>query len=370
MATSTIETSISLNKVAQILNYDLFSFNGFDLPDFRITDACAAPWEQSYGDLLSRDDLAQAVFTAEEMISEQLGYNILPRYETQELQTLRWKTPYKLSPTKVLQTDNKGFLIDIASRGEELLGTLPIVRISTLNSGFLETATIDLSAHRLIDPNELKFYYKDTDVEITDFVVKDKGMVRTASTPIYNIGKWSMLNAIDFVPLTWDDDDSYETELDVYRIFPDRTNPVKVLYNPDNQPCADDDGDCMKGFAKYCGYVEHKKFGYFKHTAPTTPNSVEVDILSGFEGRDKSVLDRKFEIPVVALAVSLLTKKPSCDQNDENALMSKWQKSTLEIDQAISRVLVLGVLNNIFGVTTYGGYLAEQFVKSHRLWNR
>lgn len=376
MSTSTIQTNIELNTVANILNLDIWGFNGFTIPAVRITDQCNGVFEQTYGDRATRDDLARAINSAESLIEEQLGYNMMPKYEIQTLYTPTYKKPYELSRTRNLQTDNKGYLVDIAKEKRDFLGTFAVVREDMDNNGVGEVCTLNLDEFRTLDPNEIRVFYKDTDVEIRPIDIKDSGVTRKATTQMYNIGKWTSLNKIDFEPLDYADEDSFETELDVWHIYSDKTSPVKLIYPPVNFGCDDGNNpDCLPTFTEVCGYPSNKKLGYFTHTGQIIPEEIEVGIFSGWTSQDQKTklrrLDRRWEMATVALAVSLLEKEISCSGDNENKVVSKWQKSIYEMDPSISRVLVTQPLSdNMFGIGTYGSYLARQLVHANRLWPR
>ena len=370
MATSEIQTQIELNKVAQILNFDIFGFNGFTIPPERISDRCSTTFEQTYGDRLTRDDLAIAISTAEEMIEDLLGFNMFPRYEVNTLYTPRGSKPFTRSWTMNLQAE-KGYLIDVAKEKRDFLGTIPVIRVDNDNDGFEEVATLDLTNWRTINPEEIHVFYQGTKIEIRQITVKDDGENRTVETQIYNIGKWSRLNAVNFEPLDYTDPDSYETELDVYHIYPDKTTPVRLYRFPnevlDNLECNDD--DCLPTFTDVCGYPTHKKFGYFTHKGTIPPEKLDVNIYSGWPSKNGK-LDRRWEIPIVALAVSLITKNTGCYGDNENSIMSKWQQNILEANPNVPRVVIENIVMDSLGVVTFGSLLTSKVIKQYRLWNR
>jgi len=369
-----VKTATTLEQVREILGISAWSFWNWTIPDCQVREGCTGTWLQSVGDEVTRQELALAVQQAERLLENYLGFNILPKYQTQTLYPMRYKLPgYTVSgATKTIQTKKRGYLIEIGAKKKELLLQFTVVPTDQDGDGFKETAVIDISQFNSTDINELRVFYAGRDIEIRPIKITDVGQIRTITFPMYLIPKWEKIYLLCEDAIDSGISANYETKIDLYRIYTDKTDQVNLIYNPPSNCVV----DCGKTKIATCGYVSEHELGYLAYN-PTNlaePNAVEVKFLSGWQGTDVdrviTDIDPLWVTPVAALAVSLLEANKTCCGGNTPKIMSHWQTDLTLSDEDLSRFVILPLLVQNFGVTTMGGFFAQQFAESYRLFLR
>lgn len=362
--TSLIKTHTPLDEVRKILSINPWSFHNFSIPECQISEGCTGVWLQTIGEEVTRDELAIAVQQAENMFSSYLGYNILPTYSKQ---TLYPERQFNYVARRTLQLKRRGYLQSLGSEKKELLGKFTITPTDLDADGFNETAVINISAHNQVDINQIRAFYTAQNIEIKPIKIVDVGNVRTIQFPMYLIPKWNKVYPLCEEELDSSDSDNYETEIDVFRIYPDTTDQIKLIYYP-NPGCG---SDCDKTRYDACGYVTRKDLGYFAYNHTTEPNEVEVKFFSGWTGdveRPLVDVDPKWVLPITALAVSLLDPSKSCCGGNTPKIMSMYQTDLTLSDEDNSRFVIEKILLENFGANTKGSYFAQQFAETLRLF--
>lgn len=141
MAIAQINTSLSLDRWAHILGINPVHFNGgFSDPVFP-NNYCSGSWMQySWQDLngaASREEVAQAISSAEWEIQRVLGYYVTPKLIENEVHVLKDKQEY-------VSLHHRG-VKSFVQKQSTFLANLPVVYSDADGDGYTETASVTLT---------------------------------------------------------------------------------------------------------------------------------------------------------------------------------------------------------------------------------
>lgn len=364
MGISKITTLTALDTVADALNLNRWAFNGFTIPPCQshLETGCGGAWQQSVGEQVTRDDFAQAIRSAEAKMEAYLNFSIIPRWHSDTISLLPTDRMI-LRPN--VQT-SLGYVLSVGVEKRELLGTYPVTRVDLDGDSFNEVATLDITQYATLDPNEIAVFYQGTDLEIRPIEIVDIGTTRKIQIPSYRIPKLDLIDRYCPDPLDSSDDNSYATDLDVYRIYNDTSEQITAYYDP-TISCTT---DCETGYANVCGFIRDGKLGFIAYPTIQHPDMLKVNYRSGWTGNGrKRDLDGVWVMPLAALTVSLLHPQKSTPCGEENGLISEWASDYSDmINPDLSRVVVRFMMENPLGITTKGAFYALQMMKDYRLW--
>lgn len=240
MARAETYTLLALDRYASVMHIPLPHFNqAAGSTIFPIGPQCSQVWysrnDQS-ADKVSREELAEAIATAEEEIAKVLGFWPAPMFIRNEIHTYpRYHRPELITggmtnrgQWRSLQADF-GKFIAAGQRGLTLVGSPNIVFNDLDGDGFDETATVVI-ATALTDACEVKVYFEghDGDPEWEIRPARSKTIAAGVFTAQFWV--WQVIQ-----PLLWDafptsqgasplnlqDPAIYENTVDVYREFVD-----------------------------------------------------------------------------------------------------------------------------------------------------
>src|SRR3989304_947087 len=173
MAVASTLTLLPLDIYASIMQIPLPHFNqAAGASIFPVGGQCDNLWWQTgaqSADRVSREELAQAIATAEEEIARVLGFWPAPMFITNEIHPY----PRHYRPELITQgLTNRGQLrsiradyakfISAGQRGTTFVGTPAIIRSDADGDGFDETVTVSI-ATALTDACEVKVYFEGYD---------------------------------------------------------------------------------------------------------------------------------------------------------------------------------------------------------------
>lgn len=165
MARASTPTLLSLDRYARLMGLTPVHFAGASAPDLSpvvwpLAGSCNSIWPQwswQNADQISREDLARAIYNAEQDIRRELGYSVAPQWIAQEVQ--RWPNParpewhgyirnapghgigFKTAWGKVIEAGRRATtLIDTATTA-----AAELVYSDADGDGFSELATITVS---------------------------------------------------------------------------------------------------------------------------------------------------------------------------------------------------------------------------------
>lgn len=253
MTRASIPTLLSLDRFAQIMSINPVHFSGAaGATIFPVGGSCKDIWRQyswQSPQIVSREDIAQAIANAEEELSNLLGYYPAPVWIEEEVH--RYTKHYRkgvissginINGQNVGVTLDKGRLISPGVRNTTLLGTATVAGGDLVFSdedgdGYNETVTITFPT-ALTDRNEIKVYYPNENGEQEWEIRPARSKRITGGNVIITFWAWQLIDpAIQEVFPTTNDGESpdimdtiYLASVDLYREFTDFTQASAVFY--------------------------------------------------------------------------------------------------------------------------------------------
>lgn len=295
MARSDIRTWLSLDEFAQILGVNPLTFNQLTYP-FNNNTICGEiffsdSWQHS--DRVGRNDIAYAIQQAEQDISREVGFNLLPDWTLEE--RLAYPRPavaelygtgvnprWDLKSVEAL----RGHLISGGVRTKTLLNAgNAITRADVDSDGYAETCTVQVPI-TTTDANEVHLYYPaqngDDGWEIRPIKVSISNLVATITFKAWQIVAANQMDSFAALPLDANSANSYETTVDVYRVWNDPSLQVQFLW--EGGDCCGSCIACQLGSQYGCFHLRDARMGFLV-PAPGTWNATDLD----FDGGDWAV---------------------------------------------------------------------------------
>lgn len=254
MARASTETLLSLDEFAEILGLDPFSLNqfgeGFPNPP---SHSCANvfyqyEWQQDY---LSREELGRAIYRAEELLAQQLGYYPAPKYIAGEsVQYVKSHHAWHDAnyQWKAVQTRYQRVLGG-GVRARTLLGTVNVTYSDPDGDGVDELFTTAAQLTTITDTSEIGIYFKSTDR--SGVPVDETWRIRPVTVTIAGgsaiiTGHASMLglpilsSGYNVAALDVTDAANYVTQVEVYRVYRDTSDSGNAYWEAGDcttEPC-------------------------------------------------------------------------------------------------------------------------------------
>lgn len=253
MARADTYTWLPLDVWASVIGIDPYHFNGIRTT-LRPDNACNSgedfwlqePWMTV--NKVSRNDLAESIQEAEQMIANEVGYNLLPdwvideRHETERTGirelfsggiNTRWMSK------SVVTSSGKyrhGYYISGGQRAKTLISAVAaIVRTDADGDGYTETCTVTVAS--TVTPEEVRVYYPSQsgadEWEIRPIRVVASGGNLVITFKIYQVPLASLLNRLNATSIDGDVLGNFETTVDIYRVYNDPQSQVSFLWEPD-----------------------------------------------------------------------------------------------------------------------------------------
>jgi hypothetical protein len=375
MARSETYTWLPLDEWAKIMGYNRWEFNGFAKwpSDQR---SCGNVWFQhpEMTDFVTKDELSESIKLAETVIGEYVGYNLLPTWDSAEVQPPRFRVPGYQSNVNVFNRAKSVKLpkAHVYALGQEtkavITAGVAVVRVDRDGDGFAETATVTTTLTD-INVNEIRVYYPGESgadgweirpIKITGNVIE---------FPVWLIPKRNLIDGLNPIDLDPSNTANYLTTVDVYRVYNDTTTQATLVYN---QGLCVEDG-CAYETASNCGYVQNGELGYvvYNRYGYREPDQLWINYYSGWRGnnvRPLVTLDPYWASAVAYLAVSLLDKPlHNVAGGIESQLPSRWQEMLGERNTTKSYAVSQFMAENPFGILTQGAWFAYQRAVARRL---
>lgn len=262
MARSDIYTLIPLDRAAAILGIDPYHFNSILTLMRPENTACDDVWLQAawqrYGQA-SRDDLAIALKSAEDLTTKYLGYSPVPRWfedeeklpakpfavELTNIRSINARGAYKSVRT------NSGYVIEFGKKTKSLVEAGATITYSDGDGdGYAELATVNINTV-VTEPQEIRAYFPDesgTDSwEIRPITISITSGVATITFPKYLVplpNKWIIGPTADdprWRAIDGDNAANFVETVDVYRVY---TAPAEqATFYHSAALCTEDDED-------------------------------------------------------------------------------------------------------------------------------
>jgi len=385
MARAEIFTLMPLDTFASILGLSPWEFNGAKHPVAKSAQCkdvlYSYPWQHDH---LSRQEVAQAIADAEQMLTDELGYFPSPAYVPDEElpYTVAWRPGGHLPP--ILELKRKHFITaGVQARTE--IGTIDDTDLAAVDldgDDVFEsfTATInDPAIADITDPNELVLYFAPDDR--MGQPMKETWRIRPVSVEITGsqavftghrtlLIKPALQNAVNIKPLDPGSADTYVTEVVCYRVYTDDSataeTPNQGVAIWDRQAGCHSP-DCSGSSHYLClGHHNDKRgqvYASFARNCPARrPNCLTVNYFSGLALENGQMQEEMAHV-VTYLAAALLANE-SCDCERTQRILAFWKERPQSfVDEANKATAYSKDFNSIPFPVTRGGIYAWQRVK-------
>ena len=364
MARADTYTWLPLDEWATIMGINPVHWNGLSSPLFDNT-VCGEIFFQyswQHSDRIGRDDIARAIREAELEMAAEAGFNLLPDWTSAE--RLPYPAPHMPGVYNMYGTNPRGMLCSVEMRkGHIISGGIRaktliqagavVVRSDADGDGFQETATVTAPI-TITDTNEVRIYYPsksaDDAWEIRPIKVAISGGNAVITFKIWQLTAANSMDRLDANPLDADVAGSYETSVDVYRVYNNPATQISFLWE-NNGPYSDCCGTCAActlGSQTGCFHNRDARIGFIvpapaswdavnsqfteqEWTACRAPDQLYVYYYSGW--RDWSVtrpyveLSPYWKTAIAYFAASKLDR-PVCGCSNISEFISKWRRDS------------------------------------------
>jgi hypothetical protein len=359
MARSDIKTWLPLDEFARIIGLSPLAFNQLDSP-LQNNNVCGDIFFQyswQHSDRIGRDDIALAIQQAEQEISLEAGFNLMPDWTEEE--RLTYPHPYVPEAYNIYGTNVRGQMKSVeAERGYMRSGGVmaksvitsgaAIVRTDADTDGYAETCTVTV-ATSITDPNEIHAYYpaKDGDDgwEIRPINVRFSGGNAIITFKAWQIVAANQMDAINPEPLDADDASSYESTVDIYRVYNDPSTQAQFIWE-NNPNCCGTCSACELGTQAGCFHIRDQRIGFVvpapaswdsstsswtsqEWSACREPDQIRLWYRSGYldprKPRPYAELADYWKSPIVYFAASKF-ERPVCGCSNVNQFIDKWRR--------------------------------------------
>lgn len=241
------KTWLSLDEWAQIMQINPLHFNGLSstlIPN----NVCGEIFFQNswqHSDRVGREEICMAIKQAEDEISREAGYNLMPDWTIAErLQYPRPSVPEAfgaggLGPRGLFKSVEmpKGYLISGGVRTKSVIQAgAAIARTDRDTDNFLETVTVTVTT-TVTDPSQIRVFYPGTSaddcMEVRPINVDISGGVATIVFKVWQIVAANQKQRINPSPLDASLSASYESTVDVYRVYNDPATQLQFIWEGD-----------------------------------------------------------------------------------------------------------------------------------------
>lgn len=395
MARCSTYTGLPLDTWAAILGISPWEFNQCKFPVAKSAQCKDViyqfPWQHDH---LSREEIGEAIASAERMLADELLYWPYPRYIVGETQPYprphqrqyfgysgtprgEWKT-IDLNWKKIISPGvfNRTHIATI--QGADL------VRTDEDGDGIKETFTATITAAAIgtiTDPNELALYFVATDRHtealseqwrIRPVVVSISGntaTIRGHATLLVNPEIEFRVGSNEFDSSL---DATYVTSVDLYRVFTDTTATAALPYQgvAEWKTIPGCTQNCTFTIKELCLGETNFEMGqvFASFGAPSTwpfydrePDRVNVNYVAGAALNNGQIQDELAKM-ITYLSVSLLAnEKCGCDRS--NRILAKWRQPVLRFEDNNGEGASAFTRNNTNFPMTAGGQYAWQRVR-------
>ena len=219
-------------------------FNQVYLEDLAPANTCASPvlqhsWQEA--DRVGREEIAQAIQDAESLLSDYLGYKLLPTWEVDELFRYR-RRDFDRGQIQITVTDKKHFISGGIEAKTAIQVSAAITYSDSDGDGYDETATI-IVATTVTDVEEIALYYPGElgadEWEIRPITVTISGGNATITCRREQLVDPDLMESYSAEGVDGLIDANFLATVDVYRHWNDPQKQVQFIWEryPNNCDC-------------------------------------------------------------------------------------------------------------------------------------
>lgn len=377
------QTWLSQDEWATIIGLNPIHFNGLASTLFGNNVCGEGFFEHSWqnADRVGREDIRMAIKQAEMQIAAEVGYNLMPDWTIAE--RLAYPQPMFAEAVGYGGGNMRGLYKSIeAPRGWLLSGGVrtkaviqagvAVTRSDVDSDQFQETCRVTANVD-FTDTNLVHLYYPgksgDDCYEIRPIKVAISGGVATIEFKIWQIVAANQKDRLDVEVLDAADPASYETTVDVYKVYNDPSTQAQFLW--EGGGCGSCTA-CQLGTQTGCFHLRDARLGflapspgtwdsadeefdYAEWSACREPDQIRLWYYSGFvdwrSPRPYAELSPYWKYAVAYYAASLLDR-PVCGCSNVNQFIEKWRVDLLYADENNGYTVTPDFAANRLGTTT------------------
>jgi hypothetical protein len=360
MARSNIRTWLSLDRWFEIIGINPLNANQLASNTLFQNNVCGDVFFQfdwQHSDRIGRDTIAMAIQQAELEIAAEAGFNLLPDWTLEE--RLTYPQPAvpgmygnALNPRGMLKSVElrKGHVISGGVRTKTLIQAGAVVtRQDDDVDGYAETCVVTV-ATSVTDINQVRVYYPGKagadGWEIRPIKVTFSAANANIQFKAWQLAAANQMDALDADVLDAHAAASYETTVDVYRVYNDPSTQVQFMWEScEDGSCCGDCVACQFGTQAGCFHLRDARLG-MAVPAPGSWNSAD----QGFDSAEFSACrepdqvrfwyysgyrDMNLDAPYVQLApyweyavafyAASKFERPVCGCSNVNQFVEKWR---------------------------------------------
>lgn len=388
MARSDVRTWLSLDRWAQIIGLNPLNWNQLSSNSLFPNNTCGDiffqfDWQNS--DRLGRDTIAMAIQQAEREMAQEAGFNLLPDWTVDE------RVPYAepavpgmigyggRNPRGLWKSVEltKGHVLSGGVRTKTLIQSgVAITRQDDDTDGYAETCVINVNTS-VTDINEIRVYYPAKSGadgwEIRPILVTISNGIANIQFKAWQVVAANQMDALDAQPLDAHAAGSYETTVDVYRVYNDPQTQVTFLWESTGD-CSDCCGTCVAcqfGAQTGCFHARDPRLGMIVPTpgswnsedsafdaaewsACREPDQLRTWYYSGWENKQltapKVQMDPYWEYAVAYYACSKFDR-PVCGCSNVQQFIDKWRTDAMVQPDGVTIVTTPEMLANRLGTS-------------------
>ena len=405
MARASVRTLLPLDTFARNLGLHPLHFNQVYVDDLAPPTVCGSPFVQyawQDADRIGREEIAEAIQQAEQMIADQIGFNLLPTWEVERRANfVPAANPSMLNYTglnvrgkwQAIQTSN-GHVITGGFEAKSLVNAgTAVIYSDTDGDGYSETATVSV-ATTVTDPEEIALYYPGEGGS-------DSWEIRPITVSISAVGiatitcrrEQLLLGDLQeaFNPEGEDGlvNGNFLTTADVYRHYNDPSRQIRFIWEPEGNLCDCGETTCTicSFYTQYgCLHVRDNRLGlvagtpgtwnsttlvydYVPYSISRQPDKCQLWYRAGWEDKKQLkpslIMDPTYARAVTYLAVGLLDR-PLCNCDHIKALCVHWQTDFALAVEGNTFHVTKAVMENPLG-TTRGAQYAWRIVQRYKV---
>ena len=354
MARADTVTLLSLDRFAQVVGIHPLHFNQVTVANLADVHICGSPYCQfawQDADAVGREEIANAIKSAEEQITTELGFSPMPTWVADEPIMMPLPSNPELLSTSFRNVRgfwqsvhlNRGHVYTGGIVAKTLIkGDAPILYVDNDLDGYPELSLISVVT-TVTDPEEIAVYYADMDGddewEIRPISVSIVGGTANIVIRREQLVIASLMSALNPEGVNGIDDANFVSTVDVYRKYNDPSQQLNMIWEPVYGDCSNTQFTVQTGFMM----VRNKELGIVA-LAPGTWNSVDVkydlgtfDLArqpnkgrvwyrAGWQYKGLwTKMDPMWEKAIAYYALTLLDR-PLCSCNKIEAFVNYWRE--------------------------------------------
>jgi hypothetical protein len=347
MARSDVNHYGLLNRWPVTMFENPYHFNQLAGANAPLSEPCDEVYIQQ-----NRDDIADGLNLAVEMIAHELGFYPRPVWITERL-TLGHGWPMEWQSLRT----QWGYVTEFSIETQTLIEAGVAITYSDEDEdGIDDWATISVAT--TVDEDEIQVYFRaadgasaagSADWEIEPLTVSSDGATATITGPIYLFTNPDVVwinpkqspNYRTKRPFDSADDANYVTHVDVYRVYGETTGAVKLITDPIWDSSTANSGDVTENAV---GRITDSRLGLFQvrlsscvdpSSCSYAPTEVWVSYKAGYALRG-GLMDRILERALIRAANTQIPYQP--DQDCSARTLSMWRDDNEYVKDQFSRV--------------------------------